>query len=96
MGDRVKTHTLKCDPGPFEFVWNGTKRAEVRRNDRGFEVGDTLLLLETNGLVRGEPLFTGRRVRARITHKQDGYGIPEPFCVLSLRITSRTESEAYS
>lgn len=40
------THELKTNPLYFEAVRNGTKTFEVRRNDRGFKVGDRLLLRE--------------------------------------------------
>jgi hypothetical protein len=39
-------HTLKCWPSFFADVADGSKTFEVRRNDRNFQVGDTLRLLE--------------------------------------------------
>ena len=30
----------------FEDVWNARKRFEIRKNDRGFQVGDLLTLFE--------------------------------------------------
>jgi hypothetical protein len=42
MGAR---HTLKTNRGYFDAVAAGEKTFEVRRNDRGFQKGDVLVLL---------------------------------------------------
>lgn len=39
-------HALKCWPSFFGDVCDGSKTFEVRRDDRGFRVGDTLRLME--------------------------------------------------
>jgi len=39
-------HELKCHPIYFERIVSGQKKFEVRKNDRNFQVGDTLLLKE--------------------------------------------------
>lgn len=41
-------HELKCWTDYFEAIFDGRKNFEVRRNDRGFQAGDTLSLLEYN------------------------------------------------
>jgi hypothetical protein len=39
-------HHLKIWPAYYARVANGTKTFEVRNNDRGFQMGDTVLLDE--------------------------------------------------
>jgi hypothetical protein len=50
-----KLHSLKVRPEFFEKLLTGEKTFEIRANDRGFEVGDTLDLKEWDG-----DKFTGR------------------------------------
>ena len=83
----MTTHRLKTDPGPFKAVLEGVKKCELRFNDRGFQVGDTLLLEETkrseadrkksetntDGVLwtKVEHELTGRVINALVTHILD-------------------------
>lgn len=40
----MPTHQLKCWPEFFDAVASGQKTFEVRKNDRGYQAGDTLIL----------------------------------------------------
>lgn len=40
----MTTHTLKCWPDFFNAIASGRKTFEVRKNDRGYQAGDTLVL----------------------------------------------------
>ncbi|GJK95303.1 MULTISPECIES: DUF3850 domain-containing protein [Klebsiella] len=62
------TRELKIYPEFFSAVCTGVKRAELRRNDRDYRVGDTLHLLET---LRGSCHSTGEFINATITHIAD-------------------------
>lgn len=42
----MKIHELKCWPLEFRAAHSGRKRFEVRKNDRGFETGDIVILHE--------------------------------------------------
>ena len=77
-----KCHLVKSDPASFAQVLDFTKRHEVRRDDRDYQVGDRLLLMEW----LPEPGYSGRCIRALITAKTSGgsYGLPADLCVLSI------------
>lgn len=76
-------HELKTWPDPFEAVWMGSKKAEFRKDDRGFRVGDGLTLKEW---VPESENYTGREIYACITDLRRGpqFGIPEGFVMLSV------------
>jgi hypothetical protein len=78
-----KEHRLKTWPEYFGSVLDGSKRFEVRKDDRNFAPGDVLILEEYDP-DREE--YTGREVSRRITYKLPGgkFGIDSAFCVLSL------------
>lgn len=59
------THDLKIHPVPFAAVCSGLKAFEIRRDDRGFQVGDGLLLREWDPLAR---TYTGEEVRRTIAY----------------------------
>lgn len=90
----MKIHCLKTWPEPFEEVLHGRKFHEVRRADRNFEFGDTVMLdewdpkpLNDNGLGPESKGYTGRTLRFRIGHiTQPGtWGLaPGTFCVFTL------------
>lgn len=60
-----KTHELKILPEHFWPVVTGNKKAELRKNDRDFKVGDTIILFEWNGD------YTGERTEKTIAHIAD-------------------------
>lgn len=62
------THYLKIYPEFFSAVCTGVKRAELRKNDRDYRVGDTLHLMET---PRGSCHQTGEFINVKITHTAD-------------------------
>lgn len=83
-------HELKTDPQVFQALVEGKKTYELRKDDRGFAVGDTLTLRETKHtgaeMAAGAPLeYTGRFDRRIVTHILRGpiYGLMEGWAILS-------------
>ncbi len=77
-------HVLKCWPEPFEAVLSGRKKAEIRHDDRGFEVGDLLCLQEWDP---GTMTYTGRELCRRasdITRSAGPVRFLDGLVVLSL------------
>jgi len=59
-------HELKTLTLHFNEVWAGRKTAELRKDDRGFELGHHLLL-EDWDVVCGQGVYLGRSVLVEIT-----------------------------
>jgi len=97
-----RTHELKTDPAVFAAVLAGAKTHEIRLNDRGFQVGDELLLRETmatgadmRSLPRTYPLtYTGRTATRIVSHIQTGYGLADGWCILSFAGRAQPDGEA--
>jgi hypothetical protein len=87
---RVRVHDLKTWPGPFAAMWAHEKTHEVRRNDRGFAVGDLLRLREYEP---GNGGYTDRVILARVSYVSEGgtWGLPSDLCVLSIQQQTRAE-----
>lgn len=85
-------HELKIDPGLLNPIISGAKTFEVRRDDRIFLAGDTLLLRETaasaNAMAQGVALaYTGKDLLVRVTFVLRGpaYHVPVGFAVLAIK-----------
>ena len=83
-------HELKTDPEVFEATWQNNKRCEIRYDDRGFQVGDLLRLMETRysgqSMREGAPLeYTRREMTVRVLHILRGprYGLEDGWVVMS-------------
>jgi hypothetical protein len=80
-------HELKTWPDEFQAVLDGKKRHEVRRADRAYQTGDTVLLREWEPRYRDAPnCYTGRETIFTIGHVTAGpsWGLPEELCVFTL------------
>lgn len=76
------THELKCWPPWFQDVLEGRKTFEVRRDDRGYREGDTLLLREWDPEAKA---YSGRNLRVRVTYLLRGApGMPGGMCVMGI------------
>jgi hypothetical protein len=88
-----QTHILKTDPLVFEDVWQHKKTFELRKNDRNFRIGDTLILKETyhtgEEMKNGKSLsYTGREIGCIVFHILNGpiYGLAEGWCIMSIGV----------
>ena len=76
-------HNLKILPEHFIAVQSGLKKAELRADDRKFEVGDLIDLCEWTG-----DTYSGNVQRVVITHILRGcpqYGLKDGYCILSIK-----------
>ena len=85
-----QVHQLKTVQPFFDAVWNGTKTAEVRINDRDYKVGDLLELKEYDAVKKK---FGDRIIPALVTHvlKPDHlhhWGLRDGFVMLSFKVVA--------
>lgn len=75
-------HELKCFTKGFQHIVDGSKRAEVRFNDRGYGVGDTITFNEGWPGLNGFE-YTGRSVSCVVIYLDD-FGCDFGYVNLSL------------
>jgi hypothetical protein len=76
-------HELKSVGASFEDIVSGKKKCDFRKNDRGYKVGDALLLKQYSALTGN---YTGQEANVEITYIQPGgmFGIPQKYCILGI------------
>jgi len=79
-------HDLKVWPKFYAALADGTKTFEARVDDRGFAVGDTLLLREWDA---GRGRYTGPSMRRRVSYLLRGpqFGVESGYVVMALAAT---------
>jgi hypothetical protein len=84
-------HELKCWPEYFAAVLSGEKTFDVRKNDRGFVVGDVLHLREWSV----DAGYTGRETIRRVSYVLSGgtCGVMDGYVVLGLHCRQHPEPE---
>lgn len=84
------THDVKCVPPFFQEVWDGRKLFEVRKDDRDYQTGDTIIQHEYG--PDSYPEYSGRKVIAEIGYVLRGYpAIADGHVVFSLLDLRRAE-----
>lgn len=64
----MREHELKIEAEFFEAQLQGNKNFELRKDDRGFNVGDSIVLREiTPQKTEPQPRYTGRKLLTKIT-----------------------------
>lgn len=86
-------HVLKTWLEEFADILSGVKTFEFRRNDRDFQVNDTLLLEEwvpyqtKQGLI-ASGIYTNYRLYCLVTHiMYGGFGLPDGWCIMSIKLS---------
>jgi hypothetical protein len=75
-------HELKTWPAYIQALLCSKKTFEVRRNDRGFKVGDILCLREW---IPATKCYTGFYVERSVTYILQGeVGLPPDICVMAV------------
>lgn len=62
-------HDLKCHPEHFDALLSGAKTAELRLNDRSYQVGDTLTLRNYDPIDNS---YDGLWIMVKVTHILSG------------------------
>ena len=90
-GRHFKRHELKIQSFHFNDLLKGYKAAEVRFNDRDYQVGDVIYLHE----IDENEVSTGQGMNAEISHVLHGgqFGIEKGWCVLSLSKTTHLDAQ---
>ncbi len=81
-------HNLKLWSEFYNEVANGNKTFEVRKNDRGYKVGDTLILKE---YCPTNKAYTGKELSRKVNYilKGGDFGIEKGFVVMGLRCNGK-------
>lgn len=79
----MKTHDLKTWPKFFGAVLSGAKTFEARKDDRGFAVGDRLVLREWDPET---DRYTGASLECYVTYiLRDTEHVKPGYCILAIR-----------
>lgn len=75
-------HELKILPEYFQAVSDGSKTFELRRDDRGFKTGDSLLLREWES-----GSYTGRNIHCDVKYVLKGFkGLDPDYAILAISV----------
>ena len=78
-----REHAVKIWPEYFTAVKNGTKTFEYRLNDKQYQVGDVMRLMEWDPKSKA---FTGEEITRQITFVLQGSGVLEGYCILAVQL----------
>ncbi len=78
-------HMLKINQKYFDDIVAGRKTFEVRRDDRGYDNGDTLVLQEYDCEAED---YTGNTAQVRVMYMLDDDldGIEDGYCVMGISL----------
>ncbi len=78
------THALKTWPYYFNLIDNDIKDFEIRKNDRDFKVGDTILLQEWDPV---DQKYTRKELSRVISYilSDEQFGVKPGYVILSIK-----------
>lgn len=83
-GEDHKRHEIKIASAYYEDIISDKKKFELRKNDRGYKVGDSLTMLEF-----ADGKHTGRTIEADVIYMLEDYtGLEEGYCILGIDVTA--------
>ena len=78
---KAKHHFLKTETAYFRAVEIGTKKFELRKNDRDFQPGDSVCLLEIkDGVATGKSL---PHLQIQYVFVGGEYGLDPGYCIFN-------------
>ena len=97
----MAVHHVKSWPEFFQPILAGTRRHELRKNDRDYQINDLLILHEW---IPGSGSYTGRTAEAVITSMTSAEfpcavsenGLTEGYCIFTVKITGHAEQPVTS
>ena len=78
-------HELKTWPVMFDAVKSGKKRFELRKDDRDFQAGDHLRLMECDTGMR----YSGQSILVKVQYilrDAEAFGLMPGFCAMSIKL----------
>ncbi|MBR1750008.1 MAG: DUF3850 domain-containing protein [Ruminococcus sp.] len=93
MGETMKTHKIKLRKEFCDDVFEGRKRFEVRYNDRGYQTGDLVQFIATDGFYAEDPVTHECKERYthpindvifQITYILNGWGLKNGFVAFGI------------
>lgn len=79
----MDTHNLKTWMPFYQDVVDGRKTFELRKNDRDYQVGDILTLIEVDPNNKLTP--TGRQTNKEVVYLLTGWGLEDGYVVLAIK-----------
>ena len=90
----IKVHNLKLNIEFCDAVYQGIKTFEIRKNDRGFQTGDFIIFVATNGFYSRDPITLVEKEKAthpinnklyEITYVLNGWGLKNGYVALGIK-----------
>ncbi len=77
----MKVHELKIKQKYYTDILTSAKRFEIRKNDRGFQVGD---ILHLKAIDDDTNEYTGFEMFVKILYIHEGLGLQEGYLCMSI------------